>query len=515
MKATPQKLLLISINKSWKFSNVGVDMIAGYLRDMNYFVDIAYFHQGETLEEINERIRSEYADYDIYGCSVYSSNVEWFCKITKEIKTFEGERVIVWGGAFPSMYYKCLLADCPEIDYVILGDGEKPFEHLLSHLNQNDVIIAHPSIVSAESIEGKVNACNGVIYNLPAWDYYEKINPQMNVAKTHCIQSKNNVCTGNCSFCYERKGRIAYKPIQLIVSELQYVSDHFGVRKIFFSDDNLLDPNTFAAKERVRRLCTEIIRLNRKFAFSCYIKAISFEDTDYDNDLLALMAKAGFSTIFIGIESGNESDLMLYRKHTTVADNIRIIKLLEKHDIVPQIGFINFNPYSTQEKLKQNYYFLTQVRSNNLYSYVCTFLNLYEGTRLFEQVKRDGLLKPDYTILNDMAYCFQDPDANMIASFVKEYMYDRVRKLPYETGWLLQRCEAAIRINPLAKKCKTCLLEMKEKELPVIRQFFFKLFVDADIEYCKANVDEFLSFFEGQRDVLEKIFLQIQEYAEG
>ena len=513
MDATSKKTLLISISRVWKFSNAGIDMIAGYLRGKGFPVDILYFHQREMLNDMIITIKKQYSDYDIYGCSVYSSNVNQFAKITEEVKAISQDKIVIWGGAFSSMYYKHFMMDYTGIDFIILGDGEKPFEYLLTHFDNKSEILNHPSIVAKGKLEKKYNACNGVILNLPAWDFYERIVPNKNSRKTHCIQSKNNVCTGICSFCYERKGKIAYKPISLIISELKYVYDKFGVRNIFFSDDNLLDPNTFEAKERVRKLCLEIIKLNRKFAFSCYIKAISFDDSDYDNDLLDLMAKAGFAYIFIGIESGNDADLKLYRKNTTVEDNSRIVCLLEKHDIVPQLGFIYYNPYSTRDTLRQNFLFLTKVRSNNLYSYVCTFLNLYEGTVLYEQVKRDGLLRPDYTLINDMAYFYKDSDAYKIISFVKEYMYDRVRSLPYETGWLLQRCEAAIRINPLAKPYKNLLLEMKEIELGLIFNFFSKLFIDADIEYCKENVDMFMSHFEEQCVVLEEVYSAIQRLA--
>ena len=68
----------------------------------------------------------------------------------------------------------------------------------------------------------------------------------------------------------------------------------FHVKKIFFTDDNILDPNDDYAKQRIRELCEKIISLDLHIAMQCYIKAISLKDNEKDHELLDIMKKAGF-----------------------------------------------------------------------------------------------------------------------------------------------------------------------------------------------------------------------------
>lgn len=69
----------------------------------------------------------------------------------------------------------------------------------------------------------------------------------------------------------------------------------FGVKKFYFCDDDLLDPNNELIRERIEELCNKIIALNYKLVFTCFIKAVSFRNTEEDRRLLLFMYKAGFS----------------------------------------------------------------------------------------------------------------------------------------------------------------------------------------------------------------------------
>lgn len=500
------KILLISISKATKYSNAGIDLIAGYLRSQGYHADIRYFHQGETYNEI---VRCIPLNYDVYGMSVYSSNYTTFLKLSSYIKS-NTSGFTIWGGAFPSMYYKEIFEESDDIDYIILGDGEQPFSYLLSVIEKFGEKITHDSIATKYDCDGKHNACNKEITYHAAYDYYVNVITERNYEKIHCIQTKNNVCTGKCYFCYERKGAIFYKPIDLIVDEIQYVSETFGVKKFYFADDNLLDPNNIFAKERIYELCEKIQSLNKKLVFTCYIKAISFNKSQFDHELLSLMHRTGFTTMFIGIESGNEDDLILYNKKTTVDDNINIIDLLEFHGIIPMVGFINFNPYSTLAKLKSNYEFLVNIKSNNLYSYACAFLNLYKGTEIYRRCEKDGLIKPSYTILNDLEYDFYYPEVIPIVEFLRNCLIPRIKQLKVETSWLIQRCEDCVILNPEAKKFRQDLEQRASEEFQLIKDYFYDLYVANDVDKCSNNLDNFMIHFENEVSELEKILNEIR-----
>lgn len=504
------KVLLISISINKRYSNSGIDMIAGYLRANGYCVDICYFHDGEDFQTMVNKLQQK--PYDLYGFSVYSSNYHQISELSREIKGMRPCSTIVWGGSFPTMYYKFALENNDAIDFIILGDGEYPMRLLIDSLENGEQIDV-PYIVSRGNVECKSGYCNQIIDYLPAWDYYTKYLTNLNSKKIHCIQTKNNVCTGNCAFCFERKGKIQYKSIDLIIREIRHVVENYGIRKIYFSDDNLLDPNNEVAKEHVRNLCTELNKLPYRINYTCYIKAISFKDTESDRKLLQFMADTGFSSMFIGIEAGNDSDLEIYNKHTTVADNICIINLLSSVHIHPMVGFINFNPFSTRQSLIENYHFLINNKIDNLYAITASFLDLYPNTQLYYKAKSAGLLKSTYTLFSTRDYCFQNQEVQQIVLFLNEFINPRITKIVFDTNLLFRTVEEAARINKEAYKYLPKLEKMKEADLERIASFFYTLYIDFDFNKCKKMATDFLNHFENEEVLLKELYhIIVNEY---
>lgn len=497
------RILLVSINNIWRYSNTGVDQIAGYLRENGFLVDIKYFHKKETYEDIIKNIES---NYDLIGFSVHSANYEKCCKISTYLRKVMPTTKIFWGGYFPTMYYREILNEKRDVDYIILGDGEKPILELLNALKEKKNNFLHSSIVTYSNNKNKKIFCNDVICHMPAFDYYEKDTEKRNKRKIYCIQTKNNVCTGKCSFCTERKGTVKHKNIDLIISEIKYVVENFGINQIFFTDDNIMDPNDEITKKFIKDLCIEIKKLDFNISIECYIKAISFRDCKEDNELLELMSQVGFATMFIGIESGNSKDLLLYNKLTTVDENKTIVNLLRKHNIVPIIGFINFNPYSSLETLKENFLFLLSIESANLFQYAGTILSIQRYTAMYSYVKRDGLLNENYSYMKTMEYEFKDTKAKKIIEFVLNELRPRILNLDMEVDTLFQTYAQCKRISSEAIKYKEELITIKYKHLNKIKEYFTWLYLDKDIEKCKNEADNFLNFFEKEQEIMMGIY---------
>ena len=117
-----KRVLLISIMVNPQYSNGGVDHLAGYMRKKGITVDIAYFHNNNSYEEVKENILM---DYDYYGFSVDIKNVDRCMALADYIKQ-NTDAKIWFGGMYVSCCYKNLLEDCAGVDYIILGGGEEP-----------------------------------------------------------------------------------------------------------------------------------------------------------------------------------------------------------------------------------------------------------------------------------------------------------------------------------------------------------------------------------------------------
>jgi hypothetical protein len=83
------------------------------------------------------------------------------------------------------------------------------------------------------------------------------------------------------------------------------------------------------------------------------------------------------------------------------------------------MGFIQFHPYSTVETLESNARFLKDNGCAHNLRRLTERLEIYPGTRIVEQLERDGWLHDDYAdTLNPYGYEFKDERVARLARYV-------------------------------------------------------------------------------------------------
>lgn len=238
----------------------------------------------------------------------------------------------------------------------------------------------------------------------------------------------------------------------------------------------------------------------------CYIKAISLKDNEKDHELLDIMKKAGFVEIFVGLESGNQEDLNLYHKYTTVQDNYTVMKMLYQHQLIPIIGFIGFNPYSTWDKIEKNFQFLHDVRCTYLSNYLYCFVVINKYTKLYDQITEDGLVESGKETYVDIDYKFQDDSVREILEYVKTDLIPKLVKLDYELDWVTYSYyEHKIWYDNIMD-ISDWLEKKKQENLEVIYKYLGKLFLRHDLVAFKNVEEEFWGFFEKQQGELKEIY---------
>ena len=129
---------------------------------------------------------------------------------------------------------------------------------------------------------------------------------------------------------------------------------------------------------------------------------------------------SGLCEVFLGVESANEEDYVLFDKGGTLADNSAAIELLTNiYDIYTEIGFINFSPYSTFAGLKMNAEFLRSQR-RSCFMKNLTYLGAFKGSRIFAKLKKDGLLDAD-SEMDRYGYRYIDHRIGKLAHFLQKY----------------------------------------------------------------------------------------------
>ena len=499
------KILFISINSVWRYGNIGMDQLLGYLRDKGFDIEIKYFKTRESAEIIYNQFIEQ---FDLYAFSVNIANYTKCLNICQMIKKDNPKAVIDFGGGYPTRYYREIFKETDDVDFIVLGDGEYPSEYLFDSLAKRkqfpylDIQIKHEAIATKNDLINKRDFFNKEITWNPAYDYYEKDDESTNSRKVHCIQIKNNVCTGNCSFCTERHGKVIYKDIKFIVDQIEYVYKRYKVQKIYFTDDNILDPNTEDAKRHLKQLCLELQRRKMKLSYQCYMKAFSLNNTPGDHELLSLMRSIGFVEVFIGIEAGNQEDLDLYNKFTTVEQNYEIISLLKQHDIFPIMGFIAFNPYSTKKRIQENFRYLCDTKCTYLHNYLYSFTVINKYTKLY-----DKLLVSDEAEYVNVDFSYKNSEVEEVLNYVKNEMLPRLRKVDYELDWVTYSAmEHEICYPDRVINYRPVLEAQKEKDAIWIRRHLKVLFEEFSVEKFKKIEDEFWDYFKDEENVLRSIY---------
>ncbi len=128
--------------------------------------------------------------------------------------------------------------------------------------------------------------------------------------------------------------------------------------------------------------------------------------------------------VFLGIEDGTDSGLLILNKHMTVSRSIEGINVLKKLGIGFDYGFMLFQPFSTFKSLNDNLNFLKKICGDG-YTPV-TFLKVlpYYETSIEKELRADGRLKGEPGFLD---YDFLDNALNDYYKFITCTFFEWLR----------------------------------------------------------------------------------------
>ena len=168
---------------------------------------------------------------------------------------------------------------------------------------------------------------------LPRWDLYDN-----DRALVGSVQTSRG-CPFECEFCdviqyVGRKQR--HKPVEQILAELECLYG-YGYRSVFLADDNFT-----VYRRRAKEVLAALADWNRRrpagpVAFSTQVSI----DAARDPEIMRLCAEAGFSKVFIGIETPNEESLKETKKRQNVGIDLqREIGIFLEHGMTVMGGMI-------------------------------------------------------------------------------------------------------------------------------------------------------------------------------
>jgi radical SAM superfamily enzyme YgiQ (UPF0313 family) len=339
-------------NGKIRFAPLSLQILAALTPD-NAEVDIV----DENFKAINFD-----EDYHLVAMtSCHASPNESIKRICTEFKT-RGVPVVL-GGVYPSLRMRNALKDA---DSIAVGEAEATWLSILADAKKDCL----KKIYKHGLIDLNSN------WPIPRRDltYNKKYYAQ--------IVEVSRGCPYNCSFCvtsYLNKGKYRFFPIERVLKDVENAKDNSTLIKnhIFLSDDNLAIEPQYKIELLKKMVPHEIIWTSQS--------DISIAQNEA---LLSAAAKSGCYQLFIGFESLNQRSLKSVRKnHNVVKEYKKAVKAIHNQGIHILGSFIFGMDHDTPGVGKKTLEFINEVGIDRV---VINQLRPFEGTNLFEQLKREG-----------------------------------------------------------------------------------------------------------------------------
>lgn len=284
-----------------------------------------------------------------------------------------GVRIVAGGPLFTTEF-----EEFEEVDHLLLNEGENVIPPFLRDLEEGE---AKHIYVSHEWAD---------LRNTPAplWDLID-----MRKYATMNIQYSRG-CPFNCEFCnittlYGRIPRTKDK--NQVLMELDDLYSRGWRGGVFFVDDNFIGNKSKLKKEILPAITEWMDRNKHPFEF---VTEASVDLSD-DEELMDLMVRSGFNTVFVGIETPNEESLVECNKlQNRKRDLIACVKKIQRAGLQVQGGFIvgfDNDSASTFEKV------VSFIQESGIVTAMVGLLNAPRGTSLYQRMLKEGRLLKDFS----------------------------------------------------------------------------------------------------------------------
>ena len=289
--------------------------------------------------------------------------------VQKTIQRLKAENIPIVGGG-PLFVYENV--EFPEIDYFVLNEAEITLPPFLSDLNQNEVKPIYQTVEYADLKNTPI----------PRWDLinfrdYVTLNIQF-----------SRGCPFNCDFCNVTAllGHLPRtKPVANVMAELDAMYQTGWRSNVFFVDDNFIGNKKILKTELLPALI-DWQKDKKGISFSTEA-SINLAD---DDELMEMLVMAGFTSVFIGVETPEEESLAnCNKKQNLERDLIGDIKNIQRHGLEVQGGFIvgfdNDLPSIFQRQIEF-------IQKSGIVTAMVGILQAPPGTGLYERMKYEGRL---------------------------------------------------------------------------------------------------------------------------
>jgi anaerobic magnesium-protoporphyrin IX monomethyl ester cyclase len=387
--------------------NLSIRYLSSSLLAAGHETTLAPFNSAADTTSVVDAAR----DAEIVALSMcFQSRAQEFLRLAQWLKSSDPRQLIVAGGHYASCAAEALLAHHPEIDIIVIHEGEHTLVEIANAM-------PHP--------EGRLPQISGIAYRdgaqirfttprrtsddldaLPFPDRRGPVHVLAGVPTSYMMGSRG--CYGSCAYCcittlhqLAPGKRFRQRDVEGIADEMAALYRQRGTRQFVFHDDNFLVPSESLNHARLSALEKALYQRGVK-DIALVIKC---RPAEVNRRVFRRLKDLGLIRVFLGVESASSSGLSDLERVQTVEDSERALETCSDLDISAQFTLMIFHPDATLDTLRSDVAFMRRFSGNPLN--FCR-AEIYAGTPLEKRMIALGRARGDYLARE---YSLSDPVA--------------------------------------------------------------------------------------------------------
>ena len=336
---------------------LGLAFLAGALEDAGIEVElldlVVYPYSKQVLEDVLNRF-----DPGFVGFTAVTKNVEHALTVARDVKAISANILTVLGGPHITFCARETMRAVPELDLVVLGEGEESIVELARAEQNPQGWSRIKGLVYRDGSQIKFTEPRPFILDIDALP--EPARHLIPLGRYRALglpvsMTTSRGCPFQCIFCVGRKmvgAKVRYRDPVKVVDELAYLNT------LDFNQINIADDLFTAAPKHCLAVCDEILTrgLDTKWTSFARVDTVSFK-------VLQRMKAAGCTAVSFGVESGNPDMLKRIKKGITLDQVIDAVNMCNDAGITPHASFILGLPGETVETIQETVAFGEKLKS--------------------------------------------------------------------------------------------------------------------------------------------------------
>lgn len=427
------KVLFLGIGSE----QLGISQLAAIVKSKGYEIDIAFtaslFHDrfnleipwlhqffNETDEVIADIIQKR---PDVIAFGALTATFQWSLSVFRAVKKVLPNIKVILGGVHASAVPEICLS-YPEIDYVVVGEGEVAIIDILKDIEAGGLEepINNTQFLNKEGVLIKGRQV-GFHQDLDEFPIPEKTmwEPYVNLRDNYLILASRG-CPYQCTFCFNnffarlpegKRGKyVRHRSVPHVIAELKWAKERYKLKSVDFQDDVFTVNKTWLLE-----FC-DTYKKEINIPFNILVHAQYF-----DEDIARALSEAGCRWIQMGIQSMDEDfKTNILKRRESSEQIIQAIELMRKYKLKVKVDQMLALPGESlgAQKLALNLY--KKYTPYRIQTFWTAFL---PGTEMLFEAYRDGIVNDhDLKRLNhgEDFYFFRNQDNIKDSALARTYV---------------------------------------------------------------------------------------------